>query len=495
MAAKRVLLAGLFHETHCFTPDVTGLDLFRVEHGNAIIANRRGDGSQIDGFIEVADREQWEVTCAANYTATPSGTATDAVVEAFWADVEPVARQSGRDGVDAVYLSLHGAMISETIEDVEGEILARLRAIPGLESVPVFGVFDLHANFTGAMAKHANGLVCYRENPHIDARDSAVRAAELLARCLTTGAVPTMAHRNLPIVWPPTGTGTADTPMRDLEALARRLEQTNPAIWAINIVAGFSFADAHDAGVAISTVATDRKAAEAALDELAALAHELRHEGLRHERTPDEVLAEIMPIAAGPVVMVEPSDNIGGGAPGNGTALLRAFLRHGATDAAVVIADADAVEALSGAAPGEVRRIAIGGKNNPLDEGPVELDVTFVSRSDGRFALEDLNSHLVASQGRNIAMGPCAVVRHAGVTILLTSLKTPPNDLGQLRSQGIIPEQLKLIAVKAAVAHRRAYDPIAVASYTVRTPGPCTSDSTALPYRRIRRPVFPLDQV
>ncbi len=80
-------------------------------------------------------------------------------------------------------------------------------------------------------------------------------------------------------------------------------------------------------------------------------------------------------------------------------------------------------------------------------------------------------------------------------SILLTSLKTPPNDLGQLRSQGIIPEQLKLIAVKAAVAHRRAYDPIAVASYTVRTPGPCTSDSTALPYRRIRRPVFPLDQV
>jgi microcystin degradation protein MlrC len=91
-------------------------------------------------------------------------------------------------------------------------------------------------------------------------------------------------------------------------------------------------------------------------------------------------------------------------------------------------------------------------------------------------------------------MGPSAVVRVGeGITVLLTSRKTPPFDLGQLRSQGIVPEELALIGVKAAVAHRRAYDPIAAKSYTVTTPGPCTSDLTRLPYRRIRRPVFPLD--
>jgi microcystin degradation protein MlrC len=182
MAARRILFAGLFHETHCFTPDVTGLDLFKVERGDAIIADRRGDGSQIDGFIEVADREGWDVIAAANYTATPSGIVADAVVDAFWRDVEPVARRAGAAGVDAIYLSLHGAMVSQSIEDVEGWVLQRLRAIPGLETVPLFGVFDLHANFTGEMARHANGLVCYRENPHIDTRDSGKRAAQLLAR-------------------------------------------------------------------------------------------------------------------------------------------------------------------------------------------------------------------------------------------------------------------------------------------------------------------------
>jgi microcystin degradation protein MlrC len=84
------------------------------------------------------------------------------------------------------------------------------------------------------------------------------------------------------------------------------------------------------------------------------------------------------------------------------------------------------------------------------------------------------------------------VVVTKGVTILLTSRKTPPFDLAQFRSQGIHPEQLKAIGIKAAVAHRRAYDRIAKGSYTVATPGPCTSRIETLPYKRLRRPVFPI---
>ena len=153
-----------------------------------------------------------------------------------------------------------------------------------------------------------------------------------------------------------------------------------------------------------------------------------------------------------------------------------------------------AANPLRDAKAGEMRRLSVGGKGSTLDEGPVEVDATFVSRSDGRFTLEDRNSHLAAVQGVTFEMGPCAVVTAGqGITVLLTSRKTPPFDLAQLRSQGIIPENLSLIGVKAAVAHRRAYDRIAAASYTVTTPGPCTSDLTQLPYRRVRRPVFPLD--
>ena len=93
-------------------------------------------------------------------------------------------------------------------------MLARSRKLPGAETLPLFGVFDLHATFTKAMAASANGLVAYRENPHSDAREAAADSARLLARTLETGVVPHMLALNADIVWPPTGTGTADSPMR-----------------------------------------------------------------------------------------------------------------------------------------------------------------------------------------------------------------------------------------------------------------------------------------
>jgi microcystin degradation protein MlrC len=130
-----------------------------------------------------------------------------------------------------------------------------------------------------------------------------------------------------------------------------------------------------------------------------------------------------------------------------------------------------------------------------MDPGPLTLEVELVSRSDGRFYTEDANSNQVVVMGRNINMGPSAVVRHRGVTILLTSVKMAPFDLAMWRSQGVEPTQLSMIGIKAAVGHRAAYEPIASASYNVATNGPCTTDLTRLPYKNIRRPVFPLDPV
>jgi microcystin degradation protein MlrC len=494
----RIYLAGLFHETHCFVPDITGLDQFRCRRDGAILA-RRGDGSQVDGALEVAARHGWEVVAGPDYGALPSGIVAHVVFEAFWADVEQSLRPALARGLDAIYLALHGAMVTDACLDPEGELLARIRALPGAAALPIFGVFDLHATFTAQMAALSNGLVGYRENPHVDARESAARAAELLARALASGQVPRTTWHHPPIVWPPTGAGSADRPVADLARLARAIEAEQPDIWAVNVVPGFAFADVPDAGVSFSVVTTGSEAAaQRALARLADCAWALRAAGVPRDLPIDDAIGAMsagrtMSAGDGPVLFVEPADNIGGGAPGDGTGVLRAFVRRKVERAAVVIADPDSVAALAGLAIGDSTTLAIGGKRSALDEGPLSLAVTLVSRSDGRFTLEDRQSHLAASQGLAIDMGPCAVVRHADVTILLTSRKTPPFDLGQLRSQGIEPRGLAAIGVKAAVAHRRAYDPIARASFTVATRGPCASDLSILPYRHLRRPIYPLD--
>lgn len=492
MAKRRILFAGLFHETHTFVEEVTRLDDFTVHRGEEIL-RRRHDGSTTDGFLEVAETYGWEVVPTCEYAALPSGTVDHAVFEACWAEIEAGLRQALAGGLDGIWLGLHGAMVTTESEDPEGELLARLRSVPGAEGLPVFGVFDLHATFTDRMARHANGLVAYRENPHADARECAVDSARLLARALDEGVLPRMLARNAPIMWPPTGTGTADRPMRDLEALARQIEADNPDIWVANVVAGYSFSDVRDAGVAFSIVTTgDDAGATDALDRLEALAVSLREFGVPQEWDLDQALVDIRSRDGGPWIVVEPADNIGGGAPGDDTAVLRGFLRHGFQNCAVAIADAAAVQGLADAKPGEKRHLSVGGKGSRLGAGPLDVEVEFVSRSDGNFTLEDRHSHLAASRGIHFSMGPSAVVRVGGVTVLLTSRKTPPFDLAQFRSQGIVPEGLFAIGVKAAVAHRKAYDPIMAGSYTVRTAGPCTSAIETLDYRRLRKPVYPI---
>ena len=491
--SARILLASLFHETHTFLEEVTGADKVRVRCGEEML-ERRGDGSTVDGFLTVAARHGWTVVPTRDVTAMPSGTLDHAIFSDFCSDVLTTARREFAGELDGIWLALHGAMVTTGSLDPEGDLLDRLRALPGAGDVPIFGVFDLHATFTQRMA-NANGLVAYRENPHIDAFDAAARSAELLHRALEQGVRPRMLSRTLDMVWPPTGTGTADAPMRSLNELARQIEASDPDIWAVNVVGGYAFADTPETGVSISVVTTGRD--EGAIRHLTALAEVAARE--REKAVPPEWGLEaaiddsLSRRITGPVLLVEPADNIGGGSPGDCTSILRAFLRRGLERAAVVINDPAAVTALASVERGGRARLSIGGKGSRLDPGPVDVEVELMSRSDGRFTLEDRQSHLAASQGIHIGMGPCATVRAGGVTILLTSKKTPPFDLGQLRSQGIVPEQLAFIGVKAAVAHRRAYDPIAGASYWVSTPGPCPSDLTTLPYRHIRRPIFPLD--
>lgn len=487
----RVLIAGLFHETHTFVEEVTGVEDFRWLRGRELLACA-GDGSPLGGALESAASLGWEVVPAVDCRAQPSGTAAAEVFEQFWSELHSHVETA--EQLAAMFLVLHGAMVTTAERDVEGELLRRLRALPGCEHLPIYGVFDLHANFSPAMAERADGLVAYRENPHADACAAAVRAFELLDAHIRGGPRPRMVMRHAGIVWPPTGTGTADTPMRELESAARRLETERPEFVAVNVIGGFSFSDTADTGVSFAIATTgDISAAEVALDELCALAWSLRATGDRCDTSFRQLLPQVTSAARGPIVIAEPSDNIGGGAPGDGTGLLRELVAHDLQNAAVCLWDPQAVAAFGGKQLGEKWTLALGGRGSRLDPGPLTLEVKLIARQSGRFALEDRHSHLASMFGDHFDMGPCAVVRHCGVTILLTSVKTPPFDLGQWRSQGIVPEQLAIIGVKAAVAHRRAYLPIASQMLSVDTPGPCRSDLRTIPYRQLRRPIYPLD--
>ena len=375
-------------------------------------------------------------------------------------------------------------MVCDSFLDVEGEILKRIRSLTGANEKPIYGVYDLHANFSPSMARYADCLVAYRENPHTDARATAVRAAKLLARHFETGEQPQMELRQLPFIWPPTGTATINDPMKSLMAKARDLEGGDDDIWALNINAGFAFADTPNTGVSVLSVST--KNTSAALTELSAIAKDLKNEGIPKDMPLKEAMIELKETNNGLTVLVEPSDNIGGGAPGDCTDFLKALVEHQVENAAICLNDPESVRSLSGCTAGEILTLPLGGKGSRLNPDPFELEIELVSLSDGQFELENKQSHLASIYGNTFNMGRCAVVRHAGITILLTSNRTAPFDLGQWRSQGIEPAELNVIVVKAAVAHRAAYDPITTRSFTVDTSGPCRSNLRMLPFKHAK---------
>lgn len=492
---RRVLFAGLFHETHTFLEEPTPRSAFATRTGTEMLA-AIGDGSPLGGALEIARDRGWEVIPAIDLRATPSGIVERTVLDEFLAQLTDTAKSALKTGpVDGVLLILHGAMVCQGCLDVEGEVARVVRQLVG-PSVPIGGVLDLHGNITPEFAAETQVFVAYRENPHADACAASRDGARLLDR-LMQDRVACKTHFAAPqIVWPPPGTGTAFEPMSILETRARELEREHPDFLCVNVFGGFAYADTPWTGVSFTLCSIgDDATAQRALNELCQLARLHKAQGNVVGAPLREILDEIRETPTGPIVVAEPSDNIGGGAPGDGTALLSAFVAAGFDRAIVAINDPEAVALLKQHAVGDRLTLDIGGRGSRLSGGPCRLEVELVRTGPGLFALEDRNSHLASMCGDRFDMGSCAVVRHGGVTILLTSHKTAPFDLGQWRSQGIVPEEQFVIAVKAAVAHRRVYDPILKKHLTVETPGPCASDLTTFPFRHIRRPIFPLDAI
>lgn len=490
--SPRVLVAGLFHETHTFLDQPSTVDDFTVRRG-AELLEARGDGSPLDGVLEAAEGFGWTVVPSIDLRATPGGTVPDAIVETFW---DALRRTVDEElPFDAVLLILHGAMVSESLVDVEGELLERLRGLPGMEDLPVHAILDLHANLTPRMAACANGLCLYQKNPHTDSRQTAMRAAGLLERCLQSGRPTSVLYAHPPIVLAPSVTGTDDDPMKTLLTTARKAEKSTPGLHEVGVAGGFSFADLPETGLAFVAVADPetRSMAQRVLDDLCAQAWAMRDRSLPTFLSVEEAADQLRAFPDGPNILVEPSDNIGAGAPGDGTGLLQLLLGFADRPCAVVINDPGTVAEVASVPDGSEIEVNLGGRGSRFDSGPVRLSVTKISTSDGDFTLEDRQSHLASMNGIHIRMGASVVLRYREIQILVTSRRTPPFDLGQLRSQGIIPEEQWAIAVKAAVAHRRAYDPIARRSLVIDTPGPCAGDPRAFDYTHLKRPVWPLD--
>lgn len=485
----RIAVGGFQHETNTFAPSKADYAAFlapgswpALVSGPDMFEAVKGINIPIAGFIEQAQDLGHDLVPTTWTSTSPSAHVTDSAFERIAGLILDGIRAA--QPVDAVYLCLHGAMVTESREDGEGELLGRVRALVGPD-LPVVASLDLHANVTPEMIHFADCLDAYRTYPHVDMAATGARVARTLDTMLHARhpGRPSRALRQIPFLIPLPWQCTMAEPAGGLYRMIPELEAEHGA--SLSFATGFPAADIHHCGASVFAYGADGGKAAAAADRLAAavIAAEGDFAGKLYE--PDEGVREAMRIAARasrPVVLSDTQDNPGAGGDSDTTGMLRALVENRAEGAALgLMVDPEAALIAHKAGVGAEISLALGGKSGVPGDAPFEGRFTVEVLSDGRFTATG-----PFYEGAHMRLGPSARLRIGGTEVVVASKKVQMADRMMYRFVGIEPESRKILVNKSSVHFRADFAPIAETILVCIAPGPMLADPAALPWRNLR---------
>jgi len=501
MQRRRIAVGGFLHETNTFQPAFTTYSDFAdaadrppLVRGVDVLTRFEGLNASIAGSIAVLRQAGATLVPLPWASATPSGYVTRDAFERITKMILSDLRVALP--VDAICLSLHGSMVTEHIEDAEGELLKRIRDLVGTD-IPVVASVDLHSNTTAQMFELTDGLVGYCTYPHLDMVEAGEKVAHLLIEMLTRQGKPYKAYRQIPFLIPLTWQCTTIEPAKTIYAeIARLISST---VRSVSFMQGFPAADIHECGGSVVAYGWNRKAVDTAAHQIWQLVMHAEPKFAGRLWEPEDAVNEAMHRAAvdpRPVLLADTQDNPGVGGSSDTVGLLRAMLKMGAQRAVLgILHDPDAALAAHQSGIGTQIRIALGAKTPAWGEEPL----------DGIWHVERLGDGNMICQGPMLkgwplALGPMALLRNAGVFVVVSSHKFQPMDEEPFLHVGVEPRDWNLIALKSSVHFRAAFEAISQAVLVVKSPGAMIVDPSELPFKRLRAglrmkplgPAFPL---
>lgn len=488
------------HETNTFQPMATTFADFAeagdrqpLVRGREVLAVFEGKNISIDGAIAVLRGEGATLLPLPWTAATPSGYVTrDAFERIATMIVEDVKASLP---LDAIYLNLHGAMVADHLEDPEGELLARIRAVAG--DIPIVASLDLHSNTTPRMFEQSDGLVAYCTYPHVDMAETGAKTARLLASMLEKGAKPAKAYRQLPYLIPLTWQCSTLEPSKSVYAAAERL--VSGSVESTSFTPGFPASDIAECGPAVFTYGWDRGAVEAAAEELYRLVLECEPDYSGKLWAPDDAVRESMRRTQSDprtMLLADTQDNPGVGGSADTVGLLAAMVRNRADRAVFgIFHDPAAAAAAHQAGQGATITVGVGAKTGAWGEHPLVQPWKVERLGNGEMTCKG-----PMLTGYKLALGPMALLRSGGVGVVVSTKRMQPNDQEPFRHVGIEPASQRIVALKSSVHFRAAFEPIAQDVLVVESPGAMIVDPVKLPFTRLRAglrmrplgPAFPL---
>jgi microcystin degradation protein MlrC len=458
----RIAVGGIHTECSTSSPVLMQPEDFRVLCGPDLLAHEYFD------FLDADDIEHLPLLHA---RAVPGGPLARATYEGFKAEF--LDRLKATLPIDGLYLAMHGAMNVEGMDDAEGDWISAARAVVGPD-VPVAASYDLHGNVTQKIVDQLDIFAGYRTAPHIDVRETMVRAWSMLVRALKTGEKPGVAWAPVPVLLPGERTSTEDEPAKSLY-LKLPEHDAVPGIWDANLMVGYVWADEPRGTACAVVTAVDRAAAEKVATAIAQSYWDAR-EDFRFGPVTGP-LPEMLDIAerieTRPIILADSGDNPTGGGVGDRADVLKALLARSIDDVLIAgITDRPAVERCFAAGAGARVSLKVGGSLDPASPSvEVEADVVF---------LDDPGS----------AAEQQAVVRIGGITLVLAARRRPYHNISDFTRLGLDPAKVRLLVVKSGYLSPEL-SPIANPNLMALTDGVINQDIENLPSHRRHQPSYP----
>jgi microcystin degradation protein MlrC len=484
----RIAVGELSHETNTFCAGLTTVTEFKKFmwlRGDDIVRVHQGNRTYIGGMLDSAAELGITAVPTFGAMAYPSGT----IARANFAQLldELVSAIKAAMPVDGVALSLHGAGVAEGDDDIEATILKSVRELVGPD-VPIAATLDLHGNITSDMLRYATGLFGVNYYPHVDSYERGREAVEFLRRVHEGNLRPVMHLESLPMMIAPTTTDL--DPAKRFNEMAWEMED-RPKILDCTIFHGFPMTDVPAVGVSVLVMADDDvRAAQSAASQLASAIWEARDEYKPEILDPAQAIGAALAHEGAPIVINDTSDNPGGGSPGDSTHLLRAMVGAQLDNACYAfIYDPETVTQAASAGVGASIDIRLGGKSDSLHGTPIEVRAYVKALTDGRFRYST-----PMWRGLHADLGPMARLQIGGIHVLVSSSRQQTLDEEVFLLNGIDVRRYKIVALKSSQHFRAGFNEIASKIIAADAPGATSLQIEKLPHKRIRRPIWPLDE-
>lgn len=490
-----VAIAGFHIESVSFLPVFSTVADF--EHvalrGDNIIEQLRGTNTVMGGFIDICEHEQVGILPIVHTALGAVGPATDEAVARYAGEIVAGIRNLA-DRLDGVLLFLHGACWAQSYPDSEQFIINEVRAALG-PNKPLMVAFDYHGNLDADTLEGATAAFAYRKSPHIDTGDTGRRTARCMVRTLRGEISPVWAIAKPGVLVPSIFSATALHPLADIIGEADRIEHESERYTDITVMAGFSYADAHNTGFSVLCVTDgDRDRARSIVAKLSDRIWHERHALYRplsvHQvaEAIDHVLGRLAyePKSEKPYVLLEHADRMN-----DSTYLLAALLKRGVRRAAVpFLWDSAAAQKAYEAGAGNTVRLRLGAHSS--DKAGPKLEVM------ARVLWAGPKSYRVSGtymQGMPVDLGMTALLDIDGVSVSVVSAFAFAVDGDAFTIFGLRPEDFDIIVLRSKTHFRTFYEPLAEEILIVDTPDYGVADLIKLPYRHVdMRHTFPFTE-